>query len=842
MIKSYLKIINSYLIPAIVFFVINIFLINKSYCQDIKVIYNNNSKKVTITNNTNNTIVIFKNTYNNAKKNKELAEIIGKDVAQIENITGWCGLTSENIFIKRKTSSDINLCGEKTSIYYYVVAEKANNLIIEKGGILNFSIPKPEEPKKDEIKEPVKDNLNIEVSNENTKDIKPTTISTEEKPITENKTSEKEIKEDEKPVKPSTQKTQKSATENLIPQYVTAVNNLEKGCKVYLNTEGKPDTETRNILQGKKQECNSLLNKVKNEKSKYKQNSTEEKEYLELENKLENLESLIIKKLSHLTDEEIEKLRENYKNNVLMVFTNDSLTLYNLAQNIDKKERQAVFSRWIGKEILETELNDLKNNYTELKSISDQFIENEKKKYSAEEDWAVVENLNKEIPKYYRYIDEYQQRLDEIKIPYILFSIATAVLILMILALIFYLKTILKNKKISHKHKLEQEEMSSMLIPCDDDDENTITYKVGLDHIKDNIEKDYYELNLSTILKDTAISKVYFSRKCILDIYKFFNDYLKSIERTTETGCYIIGTWEYSTNNNTYNISLDSIIEPAEDAIHGEYELNFGAEIGISLEHAIMNFREKTGREYVQTAWMHSHPGLGLFLSNHDLVAQNQLAYSQHPNRMLAIVIDTNTPNLDMGFFAPKHNNGMNKNKEDLLQIISLETLYKWAKKIPEIPKPIVEFNNYYDIKLEDKNSSISNVLFNNLSIINIDTLINNAELGLAGYFYGKDDIKSDFDQKIILIEDFQLSKEKKHNRNNTPIGCLLIAEDFLYTEILNNYLPVVNRFDFFVVYLEEKDLLYVVSREKTENFPENNSKIPSVELSELKKWTRRKR
>jgi len=144
----------------------------------------------------------------------------------------------------------------------------------------------------------------------------------------------------------------------------------------------------------------------------------------------------------------------------------------------------------------------------------------------------------------------------------------------------------------------------------------------------------------------------------------------------------LVGRWEFvpDSNQQLYDISIEKLVEPGDDAIYSEYNLNFGAKIGITLNFVIDNLCENTGYEYVHTAWMHTHPGFGLFLSNQDLSVQSQLAYSQHAGRLLAIVLDSNTPDLDMAFFTPQKNGNMNNDK-NLKKTLSLEEFYKWANK-----------------------------------------------------------------------------------------------------------------------------------------------------------------
>jgi hypothetical protein len=279
-----------------------------------------------------------------------------------------------------------------------------------------------------------------------------------------------------------------------------------------------------------------------------------------------------------------------------------------------------------------------------------------------------------------------------------------------------------------------------------------------------------------------------------------------------------------------YNISIESVVQPGDDAIYGEYNLNFGAKIGITLNYAIENLCEKTGNEYVHTTWMHSHPGLGLFLSSQDLSVQSQLAHSSHPKRLLAIVLDSNTPDLQMAFFAPKQTGAMN-NDQDIKQTLSLETLYQWAKSLPTT---IEKTPDYYGIDILHRTSIINKVLFKGPAIIEMDMAIMPDSIGLQGYLYGK------IQNKEVFIDDFDtLVKE-----TDKPISCFLVISHFSNQDVstwLND--PEVIRFDFSIIYCIEDEKIYLFTKdEQQEQLQEQKARKTFASLKEMKEWTRRKR
>ena len=425
--------------------------------------------------------------------------------------------------------------------------------------------------------------------------------------------------------------------------------------------------------------------------------------------------------------------------------------------------------------------------------------------------------------------------------------------LLFAIGVIFYVRTFLRNKRIKHQAQEKKNSGTSGLL-IEEDAVKPVSYKVDLTDVRENADKTYYEIDMMSIHKDSAIRNVYFSRKAILDIYKFFSDFLRYGNKTNETGCFLVGRWDYApdieqqqyskylqkrisqweyaphTEQQQYDITIDAIVEPSNDAIYGEYTLNFGAKIGITLNYAIENLCEETGNEYVHTAWMHSHPGLGLFLSSQDLNVQSQLAHSHHPGRMLAIVIDSNSPNLQTALFAPRQDGIMN-NDNDLKQILSLETLYQWAKSLPNSEKSPPSEPNYFSMNILPQTGKVNKAHFSGAAIIGMDMAITD-NTGVRGYFYGT------CQENEITINDFKETNETE----TKPIGCLLVIPRFSYQEVLQEYLPHINTFEITVAYAIDDGYVYLLTKDEQNNYPEYKDKIIVVSLMKMKEWTRRKR
>lgn len=572
--------------------------------------------------------------------------------------------------------------------------------------------------------------------------------------------------------------------------------------------------------------------------------------YKQLKKRMLSQVTSLIERISEVTITKSKTIKEDYQE----IYSKHKARIAELNVQdleiealVEQKLREFSLIRWRNKDSVYSNISA----FNEAVDSSEKSFETDKIQFInkwGQEDKETLENLlirkNDELKDGYnnfRYnASLYQKRIDELTPPYAMLIVLALVCLVILIALIFYIRAFIRHRAIkSHKSVM----MESAIRSIDEEKEEPVLYQHGLEQVRNETKNnEYYIVDMNTVFDDSAIEKVYISRSCVLSIYRFFLEFLKLNGKTNETGCFVIGRWE-PLDSGSYNISLEEIIEPGNDAIYGEYELDFGTQIGIGLESAIINSRQISQQDYVQTCWIHSHPSIGLFLSNHDLIVQSQLVYSEHPMRMLAIVIDSNTEDLDTAFFTYKKSGEMN-NKEDLKTILSFEQIAQWARgMIVEQPEKIVfDASHYYECISNCPDALIDTFLFSGASIIDIDYTINPNAGGLKGYFYGKSLYKcSDKSlQKKVLIEDFDTSNTKD---NEEPVGCLLVLPEFSYQAVLVKYEPIIGRYDFFVVYNTQQDDLRIISRSENGKYLIRSERdLHSVEMMELRKWTRRRR
>lgn len=403
---------------------------------------------------------------------------------------------------------------------------------------------------------------------------------------------------------------------------------------------------------------------------------------------------------------------------------------------------------------------------------------------------------------------------------YLPFVIA-GVSVVILLFVIFLAKWFSEQKK--KKRMAEERRASSQVMQVVE--EETSDCSVGLNHVYQNPD-NYYTVDMHVFFRDTAVEKVYLSRDIIKRINSYFKTYLDNSERTPETGCYLIGVWErLAGTDDRYNVSIEEMVTPGDDMIPGEFSLSFGLKIGIDLGSTIRNLCEKTHRDYVQTAWMHSHPGLGLFLSSHDLAVQKQLTYPDEPKRLLAIVIDTNTPDWNTVFFSAK-NNGMMNNKEDLLQVVSFDTLLEWSRhKTVSASSLATEIENTFNVTSAD---GVDLFAFTAKAVNQMDDVIGADHSDEVYGFYAI--IQQTGSRKVRLIT------ECETNVSNRDNAFVVKTSDNSTKQGMTDYTDLLNSYDFGVVYSEEQQsyLLYRNGRQEICTL--------SVSLKEMKEWTRRKR
>lgn len=406
---------------------------------------------------------------------------------------------------------------------------------------------------------------------------------------------------------------------------------------------------------------------------------------------------------------------------------------------------------------------------------------------------------------------------------------AAAIGVLIFLVLLIYL---LARKKKPVDKTIAPE--NNIFEAIEEDDDDITENVVGLDGVKRELQ-NYYTIDARHIYSDTAICEIFISRFAIKSIYDLFKKFLENPDRTPETGCYIIGRWEYADVEKTsYNISLEHIIEPGDDVIYGEYELNFGHKIGVMLGSKLVNMSEKTKCDYEHTAWMHSHPGLGLFLSTHDLDVQKRVAVSGAKSRMLAIVIDTNTSNWETAFFTPKKNGSMNNKEEMKDKTYSWELLYQWSRSSqPEqTTTKIIKQDNYFALSV--KNDTTHSILFAAKAINDIDDILYSNNKGLIGFFSGFTNVAENNLQNIIIDNCINTSSD-------TTCGCLIAETSAVYPDILIKYANAIKQYHFIIIYRSDTELFLSI-KNKDKVFPAEEKSPLRFSLGEMKEWTRRRR
>ena len=360
--------------------------------------------------------------------------------------------------------------------------------------------------------------------------------------------------------------------------------------------------------------------------------------------------------------------------------------------------------------------------------------------------------------------------------------------------------------------------------------DESIKYERGLTHVREH-QNEYLAFDMNTVFANTAVNKVYLSTALVKKLYEFFSNSLEADGRTNETGCFIVGCWDFSdAKQNSYDISLEYMVEPGDDADFGEYSLHFGKKISVNMASVIDNLAQKTKRDYLLTCWMHSHPGLGLFLSNHDLIVQKQLTYSEHKNRLLAIVIDTNTPELKTGFFTAKPDGTMN-NREEVKRWFSFEEIFKEGRELNRSNPTASEelegekFGTNPDcFNITLSGDTIDYVGFAPHAINQIDTTLYSCEKGVVGYFFGECK-----DRYMEIGCCLPYDNEEKE-------GCLIYGDGIDSTQLSKYSTDLVG--SKFFVNCTSNDKLYIWAKNTQGSF----EVVGESTMTQMKEWIRRKR
>lgn len=357
---------------------------------------------------------------------------------------------------------------------------------------------------------------------------------------------------------------------------------------------------------------------------------------------------------------------------------------------------------------------------------------------------------------------------------------------------------------------------------------NTPDWIIGLDHVRAHSE-EYYRLDMQQQYADTAVHQVFLHHTVVKKTYDFFKTFLASDERTPETGCFFIGCWEYDDENHkTYNISLEDIVEPGDDMVPDEYSFDFGHKIGWNLDVMIRNMREKTGREYVHTVWMHSHPGIGLFLSMQDLVAHDLLKSRNEAGRLAAFVIDTNSPHWDFSVFTARLDGEMNTQTD---KTYSFDELYNWCRRV----HAQVEDKNHEDylkIDLNDKNDGLSYLYISGKVINRIEEAVYDAgkESKVAGYLSG-----------AINLNEGWCSIDDCIATTKNSMGTLIVDNETPYENLFVTYKDTLQECLVLIVYRSDEEIWISTRKDCNDQFGEK-TEITVCTMGQMREWIRRKR
>ncbi len=339
------------------------------------------------------------------------------------------------------------------------------------------------------------------------------------------------------------------------------------------------------------------------------------------------------------------------------------------------------------------------------------------------------------------------------------------------------------------------------------------------------------------------VQNVYIQRDCIKKVYRFFYESCVADNKVLETGGYMVGFWEYNLDEpGRFDVSMEDFIEPGDDAIYGEYQLNFGAKIGVRLDKVIRNYKEKTGRNMILTAWFHSHPGMRLFLSNHDLDVQERITNDVHKQKLLAFVIDPNTQDggksvFSTGIFSYKSNNLMNNNDGNMKEI-KWKELYDWALS-PVLP----DFEGFFRVDMQTicSKSQVNVIYFNDQSIIRfslfLDEHINDTHT--VGFFTGEYfDDKQD-KKRIAVIKDFKTNIDK--DTKQEIVACFFTGKVNDET-VKAASIPGKDRPEILLLCENKSTGLYILTKKSNKVYNSIADVKSTVSVSKLESWPTRRR
>jgi len=355
--------------------------------------------------------------------------------------------------------------------------------------------------------------------------------------------------------------------------------------------------------------------------------------------------------------------------------------------------------------------------------------------------------------------------------------------------------------------------------------------KQSLDDVYDN--PAYLRIDTKEFSADSAVRTMYIKNSCIKEIYNMYAEDLRNPNNPKEDGCMVLGRWVHDAESGLYDVSLEHVVFPGDDAIFSEYELNFGGKIKLRVSERLRALRRETGLQYDLTCWIHSHPNLGVFFSSSDNNVHMLLKHPTHPKFLTALVIDILTDTMVTGIFTFKQDETLNS-KNDLTKLYSLDEMYKWALASE---RKSFDAANYFDVLAQTKFhlDSCDSIQLSNGAVIDM-TFLAVKPTGFVGFVHGYTLERGNRTQCVT-------SSVSKSNiaADNNVIGCFVVASHCSIPSIRKAVAPYLHIIHFVLVYTATDGLLTAIPVER-QDLCDNNVYYTEHKLEDLKIWTRRKR
>ena len=358
--------------------------------------------------------------------------------------------------------------------------------------------------------------------------------------------------------------------------------------------------------------------------------------------------------------------------------------------------------------------------------------------------------------------------------------------------------------------------------------------KLDISDVTDN--DAYLKIDASEFCADSAVRTMYLKNSCIKDIYNMYADDLRDPSKMNEDGCMVIGRWVRDDDTGLYDVTLEEIVRPGDDAVFSEYELNFGGKIKLKLADRLRRLRRDTDLQYDLTCWVHSHPGLGVFFSSSDNNVQQQLRRPTHPEALTAMVIDILTPEQELGIFTFKTDGTLNA-KGDLTKMYSLEEIYRWAV---ESSRHAIKADDYFNTLSQTMKhlDACNSVHLSNGAVIDMALLATEKKAGFAATVYG---FTMEKDGRRACIVNKVASTTDSTPTDDEAIGCFIMASHFSLPSVRKALATLTKNAHFVIVYAATDEVLTTIPVEDGKLCDDENY-YGEQQLEDLKSWTKRRR